>query len=287
MQLQSIITLASKPVEILFRAMERSLRATGCDLPLRVIPFSDDRFELPENSEWWEEPEFLNWIDRSGRRPVMRKYQALLASNYQFVDTDVIFLRNPAEVLAPHSGFITSCTHWHNPDQTVTDESRAILRNRTTTWQKQIFNTGQFASEEAIPSLEKLREIAEDPQYKNVILRDAFHEQPGINLLVALSAMPITNLTLPPHNMESTWAGDYLDEGYMHYWRDQTRKPYLIHWAGEKMQKEHAITELFFQHLSREEKVWFRAQTKSNRLNKNFWQKLKHAIRAFASTVKE
>ena len=33
--------------------MERSLRAVGCDLPLLVIPYDEDLFELPPNAEWW------------------------------------------------------------------------------------------------------------------------------------------------------------------------------------------------------------------------------------------
>lgn len=257
MELQSIITLASKSVELYFRAMERSLRATGCRLPLKVIPFSDDRFNLPEGATWWEVPEFIEWIGANGRRPVMRKYQALLASNYQFVDTDVIFLRNPEKVLATHSGFVTSCGHWHNPGQTLTNESLALLKSKTTTWQSRVFNTGQFAGENALYDFEGLRAMADNPRYRGTVLDNRFHEQPGINLLVNLSGCEITNLTLPPNNMESTWAGDYLGEEYAQYWGNSARKPYLIHWAGAKMHPEHPISELFFAHLTEEERTLF------------------------------
>ncbi|MCC5833748.1 MAG: hypothetical protein JJU20_03360 [Opitutales bacterium] len=287
MQLQSIITLASKPVELMFRAMERSLRATGCDLPVRVIPFSDDRFDLPEGSEWWEIPEFISWIDTAGRRPVMRKYQALLGSNYQFVDTDVIFLRNPQDVLSPHSGFVTSCTHWHNPDQTVTSESRAILQNRSTIWQSRVFNTGQFASEEQLYTLNDLKKVAADKRYRRTILEDSFHEQPGINLLVNLSRTPITNRTLTPMQMESTWAGDYLDEDYNRYWVDEEKKPYLIHWAGRKMQEDQAIAQLFFQYLSKEEREDFINQNSIPEERNTITLRLKRAIRLFLRELRK
>lgn len=51
MKLESIITLASTEVRLRFIAMERSLRATGCDLPLRVIPYNANASKLPLNAE--------------------------------------------------------------------------------------------------------------------------------------------------------------------------------------------------------------------------------------------
>ena len=57
--------------------------------------------------------------------------------------------------------------------------------------------------------------------------------------------------------MESTWAGDYVDSDYERYWKEPERKPYLIHWAGEKMSPEHSVSDLFYQYLSPEEKEAF------------------------------
>ena len=51
-------------------------------------------------------------------------------------------------------------------------------------------------------------------------------------MLVNLSQVKISNLTLPPVNMESTWAGSYEDDNFEEYWIDESRKPYLLHWAG-------------------------------------------------------
>jgi hypothetical protein len=48
MKLQKIITMASSAVEIPFLAMERSLRASGCQLPIWVIPYNEKIFDLPK-----------------------------------------------------------------------------------------------------------------------------------------------------------------------------------------------------------------------------------------------
>ncbi|MGE9296156.1 MAG: hypothetical protein ACQKBV_07725 [Puniceicoccales bacterium] len=266
MELNQIITLASKSVEPLFHMMERSLRATGCDLPLRVIPFSESRFDLPENSEWWEVPEFLNWIDHAGSRPVMRKYQVLLASNFHFVDTDVIFLRDPREVLAKHSGWINSCSHWQKPGDTLTVEFENYLRQKSSVWQWQIFNTGQFACDRQLYDVASLKAASESPELRATVLENPFHEQPGINFLVHKSGVPITNLTLPPHVMESTWAGDYPDADFRSTWRTPETTPYLIHWAGRKIDGSNPIDELALGYLNDDErKAWLTVAQQRNR----------------------
>ncbi len=52
MKLDCVVTLANRAVRLRFLGMERSLRATGCDLPLKVIPYDDARFDLPGRAEW-------------------------------------------------------------------------------------------------------------------------------------------------------------------------------------------------------------------------------------------
>jgi hypothetical protein len=47
LNIDRIITMASRGVRIPFLAFERSLRAVGCDLPLLVIPYGNDLFDLP------------------------------------------------------------------------------------------------------------------------------------------------------------------------------------------------------------------------------------------------
>ncbi len=265
MKLEKIITLANGAVRLRFAAMERSLRATGCHLPLAVIPYDEQRFELPANAAWWEVSEVLAWLAAEKTHPTMRKYQCLLASNYQFVDSDVIFLRNPEELLASMEGFVTSCCHWRDAGHTMTKESEKILSAKSTTWRKTTFNTGQFASDRALYSFEGLKRTAQ--KYSATCLRLPYHEQPGLNLLVHEAGAKITNLTLPPHEMESTWAGDYPD-AYEKFWNDARRKPYLIHWAGTAMDDARPIHQLFYGFLTAAEKAEWAAEVSAGKHRK-------------------
>ncbi len=288
MKLNYIVTLANAPVRLHFLAMERSLRATGCDLPLRVIPYDDRRFDLPPNAEWWEMPELTTWLAHHQAHPTMRKYQCLTLSNYHYVDIDLCFLRNPTTVLAPHSGFITSCGHWQNPDDTVTSDSQKILAARSTTWQLKVFNTGQFACDRQLFTVDEIIRKVEEPDFANTCLHFPYHEQPGLNLLVNSSDVSIHNLTLPPHNMQSTWAGDYPD-GYSSFWHSEEQTPYLIHWAGKLMQQPRPIDQLFLKHLEPEELDEWNAllsskqqSTQSSRL-RLFLRRIRQAFSALRS----
>lgn len=254
MKLDTIVTMANAHVRLRFLAMERSLRATGCDLPLLVIPYDDNRFELPPNAEWWEVSELSSWVARHQANPMMRKYQCLTLSGYQFVDADVCFLRNPADVLTPHDGFITSCGHWNETHSTVTTESRKLLAASSTIWQKSVFNTGQFACDRRLYTPNELMSKAEHPSFAKTCIHYPHHEQPGINLLVNATNVPVHNLTLPPWSMQSTWAGDYPDE-YSSYWHTEQETPYLIHWAGEQTSHNRPIDQIFLSHLSPEERI--------------------------------
>ena len=280
MQLKKIITLANKNVYLRFTAMERSLRATGCNLPLWVLPYNNDLFELPPNAQWVDSPELFGWLDSLQLRGVYRKYYCLLQEGYLFVDSDVIFLRNPQKALNDVEGYITSCGHWHNTVHTTTAYSEIILRGRCTIWQARIFNSGQFACSNALYQLPGLHALAQ--QHAEVCLHRTMHEQPGVNLLVNLSGEPITNLTLPPHSMESTWAGDYTMDDYEKYWTDEKRKPFIIHWAGRGGQLRCKIDYLFFKYLTEEEKRQWKPATPKQ---KNRWhhikQKWKGIIQSF------
>lgn len=284
MDIAKIITLSNSKTAIPLQAMVRSLRAVGCELPVHVIPYDDDRFELPPNCEWTENLPFKHWLELntpSGHaRAVMRKYQCLLDHSYQFVDSDVIFLRNPQEILRPMDGFITSCLHWNNPEHTFTPESRELLKKRSTLWCASVFNSGQFACDQALFTLESLAAEALDPKCCSTILGNRHHEQAGMNLLVHLSKVPVTNLTLPPFSMESTWAGDY--ESIPHpRWSIPECKPYLIHWAGTKPDGSRHVDELFFSFLTdSEQQKWISSQSKTA---KSLQVKLRHKVRALVS----
>ena len=257
MVLEKIITQASPPVKLPFLAMVRSLRASGCNLPVWVIPYDDSRFDLPSGCSWWENQTFSDWLS-SQTRPghsssVMRKYQCLLEGGYIFVDSDVVFLRNPADVLRDQSGFVTSCLHWSNPAHTYTPQSLNIFRARTTLWAASVFNSGQFASDLPLYSFDRLMQVATAGENRETVLDYPYHEQPGMNLLVHLSSVHVTNLTLPPSCMESTWAGDY-DSIPVEKWSKSATRPLLIHWAGTKPEGVRQIDELFFNFLSPEER---------------------------------
>lgn len=283
MNLEKIISMANQNVRLPFLAMERSLRATGCNLPLIVIPYDDNLFDLPEGATWWKEPKITNWLIAENAHPVMRKYQCLTTENYQFVDSDICFLKNPEEVLEPQSGFVTSCGHWHNPEHTYTIESKHWISQRTTVWQRRIFNTGQFACDRSLYSVEELQSTAMHSDLIETCIRFKHHEQPGLNLLVWKTGVEIFNLTLSPTQMESTWAGDY-PAGYEQYWQNSARKPYLIHWAGAKPSDPyHPTDQLFYDFLTAEETAEWNEQVKQSQLKQ---QKKERSIRAFARKAK-
>ena len=282
MKIDKIISMANRKVRLRFLAMERSLRATGCELPIWVIPYDDNLFELPEGSTWWEIPEIRNWLKAEQAHPMMGKYQCLTIGNYQFVDSDICFLRNPEKVLESHSGFVASCGHWHNPGHICTEASLRLMSQKTTTWQKSVFNAGQFACDRYLYDLETLKSVAMQSDFVDTCVKFRFHDQPGLNMPTFASGIQITNLTLPPYCMESTWAGDYPGE-YETYWTDPQRKPYLIHWAGTAMDVPRPINSIFYSFLSPTEKSeWDRQLRQQSQLNR----KKRHSPRAIARRFK-
>jgi hypothetical protein len=269
MNLEKIITLANANSRLRFLAMVRSLRATGSDLPVWVIPYDEQKFELPAGCIWWEIPVILNWTTANKLWPAFRKIQCFSTTNYQFVDSDVIFLKEPSKVLKPLSGFVTCCTHWNNPDHTVTSETLNFLRSKTTTWQRLVFNSGQWACDRKLYKVEELINICEhmfrDTLFDNNYL---YKDQAGINLLVNLKDVEISNLTLPPYNLESSWAGDY-KQHYSRYWNRAETKPYLLHWAGCTMNEGSAADELFFGYLDAAELAEWHILENRNKLSAN------------------
>lgn len=254
MQLACVITLASKKVEVAFRGMERSLRATGCTLPLWVIPYNDERFALPANAQWLEDDEaksIYSWLEENNAHPTLRKYTCLTRSNYLFVDSDVAFLKNPAQALKPYDGFVINCCHWMDSAHTLTPETQPFFQKLSTTYQKTLFNSGQFACDRALYTGEQLKAAAQ--KMPATCLHFPYHEQPALNYLVHAAGAPITSLTLPPHNIASSWAGHYLQR-QPPFWTDESQMPYLLHWAGRKFSGEYAVDELFLKHLDPNER---------------------------------
>ena len=265
MKIDKIISLANQKVRLRFLAMERSLRATGCQLPLLVIPYDNNLFDLPKGSTWWKMPEITKWLKAEQAHPMMRKYQCLTVGNYQYVDADICLLRNPEDVLKPHSEFITSCGHWHSPEHTYTDESERLMSQKTTTWQKNVFNAGQFACDRPLFDVEELKAVAMRPDIVKTCMR------------------------FPPSCMESTWAGDYPAD-YEHYWTDPQRKPYLIHWAGTRMDVPRPINQIFYNFLTQAEKAewneevrqWSLLDRKNSRSLRTIARRFKYAFQTLA-----
>lgn len=247
--------MASEEVRLDFLAMERSLRATGCDVPVYVIPFSDHRFELPENSTWWEEP--IAWTRRVAgdriRHPLQYRFYLLGIGGYQVADTDLIFLRNPSDVLRDHEGLIVACHQWHLADKAAPPDTLDLLRQQSSTWQSRLFNAGQFACGDPLYDLDELSELLIAPPFvDHAFIGESPWDQAGFNVLVAHRKPPMVNLCLPPHRMESTWAADYPGD-YEKFWSEEHCKPYVIHWAGACLDQQFPINELFFQFLSESE----------------------------------
>lgn len=261
-----VFSMANETVRLQFLAMERSLRNTGCDLPLAVIPYDDRLFDLPPNASWFHDPSLFGWLRKHDCHPTMRKYACLLESNYHFLDADIIVLRDPAEVMRPFTGLVASCTEWCKPQWTYTEASAAFLAKRTSTWQREVFSTGQFAIDRSLYTRESLYETATSPDFIDACIRYRYHEQPGINQLVLATDTPRTNLTLPPHCMESTWAGDYPGE-FERLWVDAVRRPYLIHWAGQHtLDDDRPINRLFYDCLTAAELDEWKAQRRDREI---------------------
>lgn len=264
--------------------MERSLRSTGCDLPIWVVPYSDDLFELPPNSKWWVIPEIINWIDQNSLWPAFKKIQCFTEKNYQFVDTDIIFFKNPQIILQNFEGFITSCGHWRDSSETVTPETIKFFESKSSNWQKYIFNSGQWACSEVLYDSIELIDFCTN-NYQDTLFRKnrIYKDQAGINLLVNQKNIKITNLTLPTIDMESTWAGDYQREFQFNNF-EKRDKPYLIHWAGTPILHTNFINSYFFKFLTENEKKAF--VFKKTKKQSKFRRIVSH-LRAMVSVIKE
>lgn len=268
MKLEKIITLANSKVELRFLAMVRSLREVGCNLPVLVIPYDDKPlFELPDGCKIWREEAIFELVNKYPASGVKRKYATLTQSNYHFVDSDVVFLKNPELALNQYSGFITCCGHWRSSDHIATPSLTNFLRSKTSLWHKLIFNSGQYASDQSLFQAEELIELCRSKELLHDTLEFVHHEQPGLNFLVHSSNANYHNLTLPPVELESSWAGDYLNSMPV---LDSNKSPYLIHWAGMPRGQFNEVDHLFLKYLSHSEREELQKQES---IKESFWKK--------------
>ena len=269
MKIDKIITLANRKVRLPFLVMERSLRAVGCDLPLLVIPYDDDLFELPPNAEWWESRKFSDWLRRNQGHRTMAKYRCLSQENYSYFDTDLLILDDFRSILARHQNFVVADTEWSKPFCNTTPDSAVILSERTSLFRLKIFNSGHFSCDRRLYTEDEIMEVSEKPQYRSTCLEYPLHEQPGINLLVALSNIEITNLSLPPNDMGSTMAVDYYGE-----WKSLLqgdKRPYFMHYAGSVLLEDLPINRLFYDFLTSAERTEWDA-TVAKQMQQSAWR---------------
>ncbi|QDV66366.1 hypothetical protein Poly24_00500 [Rosistilla carotiformis] len=260
MVIDKIITLANERVRLQLNVLIRSLRNVGCDLPVWVIPY-DDRttFQLPEGCQWWANEELYQWIGRHGLSGNHRQFQTLTTSNFQYADVDIVFLADPRGVLESHTGLVTADTEWSKPFNVAVEHSKALYAKESSTWMLQRFNAGQFALDRKLYESTELIETAESENCAATCIGSKQHAQPGVNLLVHQKGVKTTNLTLAPHNLQSTWAGDYPGE-YDSIW-GRRGQPYLIHYAGESIPyRDLPINRLFKEYLSSSERVEWEVQ---------------------------
>ena len=264
MKIECAYTMANKKVRLQFLAMERSLRATGFDLPFRVFPYDQNMFDLPKGSEWLSTP-LHQWLTEKKAHPMCCKYYCLTQSSYFFTDTDIVFLRDPTETLSELEGLVVADTEWNKPRYTFTEDTAKFMVKQTSVWLQNVVNAGWFACDRKIYTEVKLREVLGDPATAKTCLYDT--DQTGLVLLLAMAGVKPRNLNLPPYPMESTWAGDYPGE-FESLWQDPQRKPFFIHWAGPVLDEDRPINELFYKFLTKGEKEEWLAE-RAVRLEKN------------------
>jgi hypothetical protein len=272
MKLEQIISLANVKVRLQFLAMERSLRSTGCDLPLLVIPFDETRFPLPGNAQWIEDEALFEIIRNTGAVSVSRKYLALTLPNCAYFDADIIHLRDPRAWLAPlpEDVFVVADTEWNKARWTFTPETRELYGSKTTLWLLDNFNSGFFAHGTPAAKIEQIKSLLTEPQYWNLTQGKGptKGEQEGANLLIHQNGREVHNLCLPPYRMESTMACDYPEDVELILRRPNA--PAFIHYAGHGRNIDAPIARLIFDHLSSAEAAEMKSDYHRSQ-EKNAW----------------
>jgi len=261
MVIEQILSLANNAVRWQFTAMERSLRAAGCDLPLQVIPYDENLFALPKNASWLDDTAIFSAVRDAQAVKLCRKYAALVQRRCAFFDSDIIHLRDPRAALEPlpNKVFIVADTEWNKARWTFTPETREIFLAESTLWALWNFNSGFFAYEDAPVNVADVTAFLSSPI--GAIARGASptsSEQEGANFLIHQSRVEVVNLCLPPHRMESTMACDYPD--HFADLLSLPNRPFFMHFASNVLASEARIVKLFSEFLTREESAEYVAE---------------------------
>ncbi len=251
--------------------MERSLRATGCSLPLSVIPYDDRLFELPANATWVDLRPFAQmlqpWSSAGGG---FRKIAALFERDVALFDADIIHLKNPEEWLAPFESdcFVVADTEFSKATWTYTTRTKSIYRLCTSNWLAKSFNGGFFAFADlqlSPASITRAFSGAERDLLNNLHIAA---EQPSLNYLAHSLDLRVVNACLPPYAFESTMAVDYPSD-YEPLLKKANGAPF-IHFAGGGRSLDLPVSKLFLDHLTKKEVSQVRAEfEKKCRLEKD------------------
>ena len=237
--------------------MERTLRATGCDLPLYVIPYRDESFELPENAQWLRDEELFAHISKHQSARPCRKFLALMQADAAFFDADIIHFRDPRTELGSLDAnvFAVADTEWNKARWTFSEATRRVYQRKSSLWLLDNFNTGFFAFEEPVVTRKQIFDFIGDPVWGRCAREESVTrgEQAALNWLVHLSGRTVVNLCLPPRRMESTMAVDYTEFDDVP-WADA---PMFLHFAGGVHHTQARIAEIFVKALTPEERSGF------------------------------
>lgn len=261
--------MANEKVRLDFTAMFRSLRATGCDLPVYVIPFDETRFDLPKGATWLENPRFYSYLGDRGMVNHCRKLLALTFDNFVFFDTDIIHIDDVSKRLTdlPANAFVVADPEWSLKKWTFSEGTKKLYEQRTSTWVLDNFNTGFFAKERFVFSQDDLMQCLQDPLATSLCQGSGptRSEQETINLILFWQKLEVTNLCLPPYRMESTFCWDY-SEANKELVHTHPKRSFFIHFPS-KGARNHCLAPLFHQYLSSEELAEWQAANRPEKHN--------------------
>ena len=271
MTVSRIIVLANKRVELQLRVLVRSLRSSGCHLPIFVIPFGRKDFQPPNDCEWIEDSKLLAFLQRERAHPLYWKYEVLLQRECAYFDTDIVVLRNPEEWLseAPSDAFAVADTEWSRNRWTFSHESRRFLTSLSSRWPLLTFNSGFFAFEQPLYEEDELIATIQSPEMKRTCLERKASpvDQPAFNWLVLRKQRKIFNFNLPLQTMESTMVDDYDDPCDVDAIVAGPSAPAFLHYAGPSFENGHCLMQLFTSYLTVEERREWDATMERKRAN--------------------
>jgi hypothetical protein len=263
MTIDRVITMASPAVALEFAVMERSLRATGCDLPLEVIPFTDERFDLPPNAAWLIDEDLFAAVERSRVNRPCRKFAAFFRPNAVFFDADIVHLRDfrPELERQPDDVFVVADTEWNKARWTFSGDTRSVYETRTSLWLLDQFNSGFFGFTDSRVTQADVIDFLADPRWSRCAREESATagEQPAANWLVHRGGLPVVNLCLPPRRLESTMAVDYPAEGWESL-VEGSNGPFFLHYAGGVHWTDAPCTKRFTDWLTAAERGRFEEQ---------------------------